>query len=155
MSPFLVWVNYTLFRRGELVLKAIIDKELVKKFYLDEGLNANEIAKKLNLNVKSVEKCIQRNFSKNKLQHKRIRFQKKEIEKAVNYEATRCMSDSTFIKKNPSIYKTIENGDIVIDAPKETLSWDVPKRLKNDDSKELYEKRITRKYKDTSNELLN
>ncbi len=139
----------------ELVLKAIINKELVKRLYLDEGLNANEIAKKLNLNVKSVEKCIQRNFSKNKLQHKKVRLQKKEAEKAINYEATRCMSDSTFIKKNPSIYTTINNGDIVVNVPEEVLTWDVPKRLKNDNSKELYEKRVTRKYKDTSNELLN
>ncbi len=138
-------------------MKPIIDKELVRILYIEEGFNANEIAKKLDLKVKSVEKCIQRNFSegKDKLQHKRTRLQKKEIEKAINYEATKCMSDGTFIKKNPSIYKTASNGDIVINAPEEALPWDVPQRLKNDDSKELYEKRVTRKYKDTSNELLN
>lgn len=142
------------FLKEELVLKAIIDKELVKKLYLEEGLNANEIAKKLDLKVKSVEKCIKRNFSENKLQHKRVRLQNKEIEKAINYEATRCMSDSTFIKKNPSIYKTIDNGDIIVNAPEEVLTWDVPRRLKNEDSKELYEKRVTKKYRNTSNELL-
>lgn len=136
-------------------MKVIVDKELVKRLYLEEGLNANEIAKKMKLNVKSVEKCIQRNFSQSKLQHKKVRLQKKEAEKAINYEATRCMSDGTFIKINPSIYRTKENGDIVVYAPKETLTWDVPKRLKNIDSKELYEKRVTKKYKDTSNELLN
>lgn len=135
-------------------MKAIIDKELVKKLYLDEGLNASEIAKKLNYNTKSVEKCIQRNFSKNKLDHRKVRIQKKETEKAINYQATRCMSDSTFIKKNPSIYKTIENGDIIVNAPEETLTWDVPKILKNDDSKELYEKRVTRIYKKSENKLL-
>lgn len=131
-----------------------IDKELVKALYIS-GLNAPEIAEKLNLKGDSIKKCIQRNFEKYKLQHKKARFKLKEVEKAVNYEATRCMSDSTFIKKNPSIYKTISNGDIVINAPEETLPWDVPKKLKNDDSKELYEKRVTKKYKDTSKELLN
>jgi len=136
-------------------LKAIIDKELVKRLYLEEGLNANEIAKKNNLNVKSVEKCIQRNFSQSKLQHKKVRLKKKETEKAINYEATRCMSDGTFIKRNPSIYMTKENGDIVVNAPQETLTWDVPKKLKNNDSKEQYEKRVTSKYRDTSDELLN
>ncbi|OOM73974.1 hypothetical protein CLPUN_42120 [Clostridium puniceum] len=132
-----------------------IDKELVKILYIDEGLNSSEIAKKLNLKVKSVEKCIQRNFNKYKLQHKRVRLQKKETEKAINYEATRCMSDGSFIKKNPSIYKTDSNGDIIVNAPEEILTWDVPKKLKNDDSTELYNKRVTKKYRDTSNESLN
>jgi len=131
-----------------------IDKELIKTLYIS-GLNAPEIAEKLDLKIDSVKKCIQRNFEKNKLQHKRARFKLKEVEKAINYEATKCMSDGTFIKKNPSIYKTVANGDIIINAPEETLPWDVPQRLKNDDSKELYEKRVTRKYKDTSNEMLN
>lgn len=135
-------------------MKVIIDKELVKNLYINEGFNACEIAKKLNLNIKSVEKCIKRNFEKCKLQHKRARFKFKEVEKAINYEATRCMSDGSFIKKNPSIYKTKENGDIIVSAPEETLPWDVPQRLKNDDSKELYEKRVTKKYRDTSNEPL-
>lgn len=136
-------------------MKTIIDKELVKSLYLNEGLNAPEIAKKLNLNVKSVEKCIQRNFDKYKLQHKRVRFKKKEIEKAINYEATKCMTDGAFIKKNPSIYKTDSNGDKVVYAPEESLPWDVPKRLKNEDSEKLVNKRLTKRYKDTSKELLN
>ncbi len=135
-------------------MRVTIDKDSIKTLFIS-GLNAPEIAEKLNLKIDSVKKCIQRNFEKYKLQHKRARFKLKEVEKAVNYEATKCMSDSTFIKKNPSIYKTISNGDIVVNAPEEILPWDVPQRLKNDDSKELYEKRVTKKYKDTSNELLN
>lgn len=133
---------------------AKIDKELVKTLYIS-GLNAPEIAEKLNLKVDSIKKCIQRNFEKYKLQHKKSRLKLKEVEKAINYEATKCMSDSTFIKKNPSIYKTVSNGDIIVNAPEETLPWDVPERLRNNDSKELYEKRVTKKYRDTSNELLN
>lgn len=132
-------------------MRSKIDKELIKTLYIS-GLNAPEISQKLKLNNEMVKKCIQRNFGEFKLQHKRARFKLKEVEKAVNYEATRCMSDSTFIKKNPSIYKTILNGDIIINAPKETLPWDVPGILKNDDSKELYEKRVTKKYRKDSNE---
>ena len=131
-----------------------LDKELVENLYIS-GLNAIEIAKKLDSTVGAVKMCIKRNFEKYKLQHKRARFKTKEVEKAINYESTKCMSDSAFIKKNPSIYETISNGDIIVNAPEETLPWDVPKRLRNDDSKELYEKRVTSKYKDTSNELLN
>lgn len=132
-----------------------IDKEIIKSLYIDKGLNPSEIAKNLNLKVDSVKKCIQRNFNKYKLQHKRVRFKNKEIEKAINYEATKCMSDSEFINKNPSIYKTEKNGDIVVAAPEETLPWDVPKRLKNEDSENLVNKRLTLKYKDTNKELLN
>jgi len=135
-------------------LNTKIDKEVVKNLYISEGLNPSEIAVKLNLKVDSVKKCIERNFIKFKVQHRKVRFEKKEIEKSINYEATRCMSDASFIKRNPSIYTVKENGDIIVNAPKETLTWDVPKRLKNDDSKELYEKRVTSKYRDTSNELL-
>lgn len=127
-------------------MSVTIDKDLIKTLYIS-GLNAPEIAEKLNLKIDSVKKCIQRNFEKYKLQHKRTRFKLKEVEKAVNYEATKCMSDSTFIKKNPSIYKTVSNGDIIVNAPEETLPWDVPQRLKNDDSKELYEKRLTKNIK--------
>jgi len=134
---------------------AKIDKEKIKELYLEKGFNIPEIANEMQLKEDSVKKCIQRNFKQYKLQHKRVRFKKKEIEKAINYEATKCMSDSTFINKNPSIYKTIENGDIIIDAPEETLTWDVPRKLINENSKELVEKRLMRTYKDTKNELLN
>ena len=136
-------------------MESKVDREVVKILYLDEGLNAPEIAKKLNLKVDSVKKCIQRNFEKDKLQHKKARFNKKEIEKSVNYEATRCMSDGAFIKKNPSIYKTNSNGDKVVYVPEESLPWDVPRRLKNEDSENLVNKRLTKRYKDTSKELLN
>lgn len=122
---------------------AKIDKELIKTLYIS-GLNTSEIAERLNLKSDTVQKCIKRNFDKYNLQHKRARFKLKEIEKVVNYEATKCISDSVFIKKNPSIYKTIKNGDIILDAPEETIPWDVPRILKNDNSQELYEKRIKR-----------
>ncbi len=136
-------------------MKAKIDKELVKELYLDKGFNASEIASKLKLKEDSVKKCIQRNFEQYKLQHKRVRFKKKEIEKAINHEAMKYMSDSAFVKKNPSIYMTKQNGDIVVNAPEGILPWDVPRRLRNEDSENLVNKRLTRKYKDTSNELLN
>lgn len=122
-------------------MKSKIDKELVKTLYIS-GLNAPEIAKELDLKSDSVKKCIERNLEKYKIQHKRARFKNKEVEKAINYEATKCMSDSTFIKRNPSIYRTAENGDIVVNAHEDTLPWDVPRILKNENNKELVNKRI-------------
>lgn len=113
-------------------LKAILNKEQVEKLYLD-GFTAPEIAKKLSSNKDTVKKCIQRNFNHLKDKHKVAVFQRREVLKSVNYEANKYMSDSTFIKKNRSIYKTNPNGDIVIDkevAP--VVTWDTPRRLVNE-----------------------
>lgn len=58
---------------------------------------------------------------------------RREILKAVNYQANRYMGDSTFVKKNRSIYKTKPNGDIVLNkkiAP--VVTWDTPIRLANE-----------------------
>ncbi len=112
----------------------MIDKEKVKRLYL-EGYNAGQIAKKLEYNIETVRKCIQRNYSSSKHRDKhRIRIiEKKEVLKAVNYEANRYMSNKTFILKNRSIYKTKANGDIVINrkvAP--IVSWDTPRILNNE-----------------------
>ena len=124
-----------------------IDKEKVKELYLDKGFNIPEISKKMNLKEDSVKKCIQRNFKQYKFQHKMVRFKKNEIEKAINYEATKCMSDCAFINKNPSIYVTTGNGDIIINVPEETLGWDVPRKLRNENSKDLIEKRLRLRYR--------
>lgn len=136
-------------------MKAKLNKEKVKELYLD-GLKAPEIARILAVEKDTVKKCIQRNFNHLRYKHDIAAFQRHEIIKATNYEANKYMGDSTFIKKNRTIYKTKSNGDIVINkeiAP--IVTWDTPKRLANDNSKELYEKRVTKQYRDTSNELLN
>ena len=136
-------------------LKAKLNKEKVKELYLD-GLKAPEIAKMLAVEKETVKKCIQRNFNHLKHKHDIAVIQRREVIKATNYEANKYMGDSTFIKTNRSIYKTKSNGDIVINkevAP--VVTWDTPKRLSNENSKELYEKRVIKKYRDTSNELLN
>ncbi len=124
-------------------MKAIVDKEKVKEFYL-KGKNIPEIAALLNLKKDTVKKCIQRNFSDLKLDHKRIRYRNKQIEQSTNREATKYMSDATFIIKNPSIYTTNENGDIVVNAPEDILTWDVPRKYKNDNSVKLVDARIKR-----------
>lgn len=113
-------------------MKVKIDKNQIKKLYL-EGYNASEIAKKLKCNIETVRKCIQRNFSDLKDKHEIAIIQRREVLRAVNYEATKYMGDSTFIKKNRSIYKTKPDGDIVINkeiAP--VVTWDTPRRLVNE-----------------------
>ncbi|WP_242862718.1 DNA-binding response regulator [Clostridium botulinum] len=122
-------MNYTFL--GVDDLKAKLNKELIKKLYL-EGLKAPEIAKKLNLKKDTIKKCIQRNFNNLKHDHEIAVVQRREVIKAVNYEANKFMGDSTFIKKNRSIYKTKFDGDIIINkevAP--VVTWDTPRRLGN------------------------
>ena len=113
-------------------MKAKLNKEIIKKLYL-EGLKAPEIAKKLNLKKDTIKKCIQRNFNNLKYEHEIAAIRRCEVIKAINYEANKFMGDSTFIKKNRSIYKTKLDGDIVINkevAP--VVTWDTPRRLINE-----------------------
>lgn len=113
-------------------MKAKADKNQIERLYLD-GYDASEIAKKLKINVETVRKCIQRNFKDLRPKHEIALVRRREIIKAINYEANKFMGDSTFIKKNRSIYKTKPDGDIVINkdvAP--VVTWDTPRRLTNE-----------------------
>lgn len=113
-------------------MKAKADRNKIEELYL-AGYDASQIAKKINANVETVRKCIQRNFSNLKDKHKIAVVERREVIKATNYEANKFMSDSVFIKKNRSIYKTKSDGDLVINrdvAP--IVTWDTPKRLVNE-----------------------
>lgn len=111
---------------------SLINKEDVKLLYL-KGYNAVEIANKLDENTEAIRKCIQRNFQNLKHKHDIAIIQRKEEIKAINYEANKCISDRSFILKNRSIYKTKENGDIVLNKEVSgTVTWDTPRRLANE-----------------------
>lgn len=127
MSSLLGWDNYVI---KEMV--NLLDKQRVKKLYLS-GYNANEISKIIKSNVETVRKCIQRNYSHLKEKHEISLIERKESLKAINYEATSCMTNKAFIIKNRSIYKTNTDGDIVLNrkvAP--VITWDTPIRLTNE-----------------------
>lgn len=110
----------------------MLDKEEVRELYL-KGYNAVEIAKKLHKETEAIRKCIQRNFWALRHEHEVAIIQRKEEVKAVKYEANRFMSDKAFVLKNRSIYKTLPNGDIVINKEVSgTVSWDTPRRLINE-----------------------
>lgn len=114
-----------------MFLKSVIDKKQVRKLYI-QGFTDSEIAKKLHYKKDTVKKCVQRNFGCLKEAHRIALTRRREIIKAVNYQANRYMGDSTFVKKNRSIYKTKPNGDIVLNkevAP--VVTWDTPRRLAN------------------------
>lgn len=110
----------------------MLDKEKIRVFYLN-GYNAVEIAKKLSEEIEAVRKCIQRNFGDLKHEHEIAVLQRKEEIKATNYEANRYISDRSFILKNRSIYKTLPNGDIVLNKEVAgVVTWDIPRRLANE-----------------------
>ncbi|OOM81773.1 hypothetical protein CLPUN_09570 [Clostridium puniceum] len=107
-------------------------KNQIEELYLN-GYDASQIAKKLKKNIEAVRKYIQRNLSHLNYRHKIAVIERREIIRATNYESNKFMGDSTFIKKNRSIYKTKLDGDIVINrdiAP--VVTWDTPKRLVNE-----------------------
>lgn len=113
-------------------MKAILDKEKVKDLYLD-GFTDSEIAKKLNSKKDTVKKCIQRNFCNLRREHQSSVVRRREVIKAVNYEANRYIGDRSFVIHNRSIYKTNPKGDIVVNkevAP--VITWDTPRRLTNE-----------------------
>jgi uncharacterized protein YjcR len=116
---------------GVDVVKSILDKEQVRKLYL-AGFTSPEISRRLNSKSDTIKKCIQRNFGSLKTEHQIAVTRRREVLKAVNYQANRYMGDSTFVKKNRSIYKTRPDGDIVLNkdvAP--VVTWDTPRRLVN------------------------
>jgi len=111
---------------------SVIDKEKIKELYIN-GYNAVEIAKSTNNKIDAVRKCIQRNFEHLKYSHEVAITRRKEEVRAVNYGSKRYLSDRAFILKNRSIYKTLPNGDIVLNKEVAGIvTWDTPKRLVNE-----------------------
>lgn len=120
----------------------MLDKEKVGQLYL-EGFNAVQIADRLSVKVEAVRKCIQRNYKKFKSSNMASKIRNKEVIRITEYESKRFMSDSVFIKKNRSIYKTNEEGDIILDkAFAKVVTFDTPKKLKNENSTKELDRRI-------------
>ena len=109
-----------------------INKNEVGKLYIT-GYDARQISEILCVNVESVRKCIQRNYSHFRNRHQEALRERKDSIKEINYECNRFISDKSFVQKNRSIYKTKENGDIVLN---EDLGYiftaDTPRRLNNE-----------------------
>ena len=128
-------------------MKSSKKKKRVRELYRN-GYNATEIAQiitkeneKEGIHKKTtreaIKKCIQRNFKNLKREHKENAKARKELERALNYESKKYMSDKELIAKNMSAYETRDNGDIVLRKEKEyVFPSDMPKRLVNQD-KEL------------------
>lgn len=110
----------------------MLDKDRVKELYL-QGYNAVEIAHRIKAKTEAVRKCIQRNFNTfDKEKHEEALRIRREVIRATNKESTKYISDRSFILKNRSIYKTLPNGDIVLNKDVSgPVTWDTPRRLVN------------------------
>jgi len=120
-----------------------IDKLKVRDLYI-KGYKYEEITKMLRYdNKESVRKCIQRNCSDLKDIHdennRKLKFEKKEINKVLNYESNRYMSDRAIVFANPSAYKNNSRGDLVLINTNCAFPIDMPKVLRNEALRE-YEK---------------
>lgn len=128
-------------------MKSSKKKKRVRELYR-KGYNATEIAQiitkeneKDGIHKKTtreaIKKCIQRNFKDLKREHKENAKARKEVERALNYESKKYISDKELITKNMSAYETRSNGDIVLRKEEEYIfPSDMPKRFVNQD-KEL------------------
>lgn len=120
----------------------MLDKEKVKKLYL-KGYRPVDIATILQCKSDTIRQCIHRNCKQFKNSNLANKLRNKEIDRVTKFEVKHFMSDSTFIRKNRSIYKTNKDGDIILNkevAP--TVSFDTPRRLKNENSENVVDKRI-------------
>ncbi|NRT90108.1 DNA-binding response regulator [Clostridium beijerinckii] len=120
----------------------MLDKERVKELYL-KGYAAYQISNVLNCKPEKVRKCIERNLKHFRSSHLANKIRNKEIDRITRYESKQFMSDATFIKKNRSIYKTNDDGDLVVDisvAP--IITFDTPKRFVNENSKKEINRKI-------------
>ena len=109
-----------------------INKNEVGKLYIT-GYDARQISEILCVNVESVRKCIQRNYSHFRNRHQEALRERKDSIKAINYECNRFISDKSLVQKNRSIYKTKENGDIVLNEDSGYIfTADTPRRLNNE-----------------------
>lgn len=125
-------------------------EQLLIMDYYTKGLTCKEIAKKLGLKENTVRTRVNRVMSKmsNKAQlnlreiHNLNRLERKECDKALNYEINKEMGKKSFILKNRSAYNSRVNGNIVLKSEEElgcNVTWDTPKNLVNDAREEKNE----------------
>lgn len=121
------------------------DRILIEMF--NSGCTALEISKKLNRTKEATQKRIQY-LKKNKVifeSNRKLRqIELREINKAINYENSKFMSDRSLVKSSLSAYKNNSKGDLVLDKEKAKANGyeytnDMPRRLGNNARRE-YEK---------------
>lgn len=118
------------------------DRILIEMF--NNGCTALEISIKLNRTKEATQKRIQY-LKKNKIifesNRKQRQIELREINKAINYENSKFMSDRSLVKSSLSAYKNNSKGDLVLDKEKAKANGyeytnDMPRRLGNNEGRE-------------------
>lgn len=100
-----------------------LNKAKVEELYI-RGYGAKDIAKELDYSPSTVRTCIERNFKDLKFTHEKAKQARKDIARIAKEETKKYMPDSTFVKKNRSIYETNKKtGDIEL---RKNLSFAIP-----------------------------
>ncbi|CAM2078024.1 MAG: Helix-turn-helix type 11 domain-containing protein [uncultured Clostridium sp.] len=127
------------------------DEKLISMF--NNGCTALDIAIELNRTKEATQKRIQY-LKKKKIIFERDRKLKqielREINKAIDYESNKLMSDSSVIKSSLSVYKNNSKGDLVLDREKAKINgyeytYDMPSKLRNNEGREYNKTFIYRK----------
>ena len=110
-----------------------LNKSKVEELYI-KGYGAKDISIKLECSPSTVRTCIERNFKDLKLTHEKAKQERKDIARIAKEETKKYMPDSTFVKKNRSVYKTNKKtGDIELRKDLGYLMpYDVPTILKTE-----------------------
>lgn len=109
-----------------------VDKNEVKRLYI-KGYNAKEISNILyernNENTKSdtIQKCINRNFSELKSEHRKARDSNKKIKRAIDIKNNAYMSNHSLLKYNRQSYSYNQNGNLVFNNKGGKKPADIPK----------------------------
>ena len=103
-----------------------LDKEEVKKLYL-KGHNSKEISNILNEKHDTVRRCINRNFSYLKFEHRKARDLNRDIKRAVDNMNNSFISSSSLLKYNRQSYRYNRNGNIVFNEDRGKRPVDLPK----------------------------
>lgn len=108
-----------------------LDKNRVKELYL-KGYNSKEISKILsagNQIVKSdtIQRCINRNFSDFKFEHRKARNLNRDIKRSIDTMNNSFISNSSLLKYNRQSYRYNKNGNLVFDERIGRKPDDLPK----------------------------
>lgn len=105
----------------------------IKRLYI-EGYNAREISERLNKSHGTIRNYIYKDFKDLKSIHEKAKQARKDIARIAKQETKKYMPDSTFVKKNRSVYETNKKtGDIELRKDLGfAIPYDVPTILKTE-----------------------
>ncbi|WP_302570305.1 hypothetical protein [uncultured Clostridium sp.] len=110
----------------------------------NNGCTALDISIKLNRTKEAVQKRIQYLKRKKVIfegNRKLKQIELREINKAINYESSKFMSNRSLVKSSLSAYKNNSKGDLVLDKEKAKANGyeytsDMPRKLGNNEGRE-------------------